>query len=209
MRGNASRPHAGQRFARSPRRRSVGVPQRPQKRCVRSHSTICTARPASAKSSSSSRSTAGAAREAAPAGGSAARRFRRPCSPRRRGCRGSGRVGLQPECPEVAASGNSAVSPFSTTSSSAPRTQNQSRVPPTRSGPERWLELARHGLDYARRRCAGRRSRPSGGARRRRSEYSTRGGLASMTVRVGCRPCSSSTSRAASVRAGICARGRT
>ena len=54
-RGNASSPHAGQRIARSPGDGSVGVPQRPQKRWVRAHSTSCTARPATSHSTSPAR----------------------------------------------------------------------------------------------------------------------------------------------------------
>ena len=50
-RGNADSPHAGQRIARSPATGAVGVPQRPQKRWVRAHSTSCTARPAASQAS--------------------------------------------------------------------------------------------------------------------------------------------------------------
>ena len=53
--GKASRPHDGQRRARSPGIGSVAVPQRPQNRVVRSQSTSCTARPASVQRRSSTR----------------------------------------------------------------------------------------------------------------------------------------------------------
>ncbi len=49
-RGKLSNPQAGQRMARSPGVGSVLVAQRPQNRCVRDHSTICTARPATVHS---------------------------------------------------------------------------------------------------------------------------------------------------------------
>ena len=51
-RGNADSPHAGQFIARSPACCCVGVPHRPQNRCVRAHSTSCTARPATNHSTS-------------------------------------------------------------------------------------------------------------------------------------------------------------
>ena len=53
-RGNARRPHAGHRRARSPLAGSVGVAHCPQNRCVRCQSTSWAARPAIVQVTSSS-----------------------------------------------------------------------------------------------------------------------------------------------------------